>query len=204
MSDISLMPVGYRTYKEARKKKDIYIMVSLIVIGAIVLAYIMLTFLNLIYMQELNALKVEKLQIEDRINSLQKYETMFNSVKNYENLVKNAVGDTPDWEIILGDLAGALPDSIWFDDISLKHEEDVVKCVIRGKAARQDIIAQWIDNIESLKYMQNISCKHINELEDKGRKYSQFEISADIVSAEISTKTVERISSGEGVKSSGG
>jgi hypothetical protein len=56
MSDISLMPVGYRTYKEARKKKDIYIMASLIVIGAIVLAYIMLTFLNLIYMQELNAL----------------------------------------------------------------------------------------------------------------------------------------------------
>lgn len=198
------MPVGYRAYKEARKKKDIYIMVSLIVIGAIVLVYIMLTFLNLIYMQELNSLKVEKSQIEDRINSLQKYETMFNSVKNYENLVKNAIGDTPDWETILGDLAGTLPDGIWFDDISLKHEKDVVKCTIRGKATRQDIVAQWIDNIESLKYMKNISCKHINESEDKGRKYSQFEISADIVSAEISSKVVERISSGEGVKNSGG
>lgn len=163
-------------------------MVSAIVIGAMLLVYIMISFLNLVYLQELNALKVEKSQIEKNVSSLQKYEVMFNSVKDYENLIKNAVSNTPEWEIILGDLGETLLEGIWFDDISLKHENNMVKCVIKGKAVGQDVVAKWITNVEDLRYMKSINCKHISELRENEKEYYQFEISADIASTEISTK----------------
>jgi len=201
-----LLPVGYRAYEEAKKKKDIFIMISIIVIAVIILLYIMITFLNLVYMQELNALKVEKAQIVGEISSLEKYEAMFSSVKDYEKLVKSVKDIAPEWDIILKDLAGTLPEGIWFDDMSLNHEkalkdsEDIVKCVVKGKATKKDIAAQWIDNIENLKYVKSISCKYIYESRENTAKHCQFEINIDIASSEISTKAVGGTKTGEGVK----
>lgn len=168
-------------------------MLSLITIGGISLVYVMATLLSYIYIQELNSLEIEVMQIEERNKDLHKYEIAFDSVRNYEVLVKEAIKDTPDWETLLGGLTEVLPDGIWFDDITLNSEKDTIVCKITGRAVNRNSVAIWLDKFQELAYIRNADCKYINEIEDKTGKCYRYEINIDITKSEAPTKTLEGI-----------
>lgn len=198
MSDISLLPVGYRNYREAKRRKKMLIMTAIILFVICLMSYIMISVLNMLYTEELNTLKIEKTQVKKMIDSKQVYRDKHEQLKEYEKMLNTAMDNMPEWSIALVDISLSLPYGVWLEDIDLRYENNVINCTLRGKASGIDVTAQWLSNLGNLSYVKNVSCEYINKLDESSESLNkdetslQFEVKADISGSELSKETENR------------
>ena len=186
------MPSEFKKNKEKRKRKNIYIGIAILIIILLGIIYTVLFFLNSIYKGKIVNLEDEKKRLEFSIQEQEKYVDVYNTIKEYQELSKEAIDDELNWDIVLNTFADTIPWNMWFDYINLNYNDESGTCVIRGRATQRVIIAQWLIDIEKTGLFRNAACKYLSGSDGSDKDNIAYEISADIVVSKIkSNKRME-------------
>ncbi len=173
MIRINLLPVRAEKKKESKRQQlSIAILIVILSISA-------MAFLQISINRSIDAKKKQLSQIESEIN---KYKSLLKEVSQYKAQKKMIAGkidvikklDRNRWEhlYLLDRLSSVIPENAWLD--SLKERKGAVE--IKGIAADNNTIANFMRNLEGTKWVDNVELLVTRKTSKFGRELKSFTI----------------------------
>lgn len=180
MKKISLLPPEIREERNLRRKQRFYIIVSASVLGVFLLTYISLLLITLNIHSQADTLEDQRHSIERQIAELEHIAEMQVMVDKTEVILHQALGEVPDWEILLREISALIPDDVWLSDLNATFTDESGEMSMRGWGRHHYFVAAWLRKTEELEGMENIRFQFSTETTVEDRKAFQFEIRGNL------------------------
>lgn len=181
MTNISLLPPELKMRRQARRRQALYIIVGVVVLAVFFIVYLSLAFATMGVKAELQALQQQRAALEQQAATLQEYAQMQLRVEAAETLVRQAMGDLPDWAGLLADVGLGLPAGVWLTDFHAAFRNGEGELTLRGWAGSHPDVAAWLEEMRSLGKLQDVHCQFVTaEITDE-RQAFQYEIKARVL-----------------------
>ncbi len=191
MKKISLLPPEIREERNLRHKQRFYIIVSASVLGVFLLTYISLLLITLNIHSQADTLEDQRHSIERQIAELEHIAEMQVMVDKTEVILHQALGEVPDWEILLREVSALIPDDVWLSDLNATFADGSGEMSMRGWGRHHYFVATWLRNTEELEGIENIRCQFSTETTVEDRKAFQFEIRGNLEPGQPLEKILE-------------
>ena len=180
MKKISLLPPEIRKERNLRHKQRFYIIVSVSVLGVFLLTYISLLLITLNINSQADTLEDQRHSIERQIAELEHIAEMQAKVDKTEVILQQALGEVPDWEILLREVSALIPDDVWLSDLNATFADESGEMSMRGWGRHHYFVATWLRKTKEMEGMENIRCQFSTETTVEDRKAFQFEIRGNL------------------------
>jgi type IV pilus assembly protein PilN len=178
MIRINLLPVRVSRRAEAVKTE---LIIAGLVCGALVLmmliAHVAISARVNNVRAENNALKTEIEQKQQILNKVRELEKVAQEVQQKLSVIKQLKARKTGPVHMLDQLAIAAPEKLQI----LSLQEKKGKVDIEGLAVNNEIISQFLSNLEQSEYFENVYLNSIEQEDERGVKLKSFSISAKLV-----------------------
>lgn len=178
MYSVSLLPYEYRMMHQKARKKDISLLLAILVMGILAAVYFILTFSAYAKAQTLKELEAQNADVEMQSAKLEGLLELNAEVTGLLTQTSAAIGSIPEWNKLIKTLGNSVPETVNIININAKYTTDSKQCILNGKAADYKSVAEWISSLEKLDEIGEVRCKtSANE-----GKSVLFEISIELMS----------------------
>lgn len=192
VSKISLLPEHYK--KRNKLKKQLYFIVTITTGVAIFLALIVtfVTGYRMALKKDLDAIIQQQATTQSQIAKLKKYEDLAKQTQSIEGLLNNITSNTVEWNEFFLTVSDTIPSGVYLKEMSTIKKDSNTSIKIKGSAMDNNKVAAWIDSLNSIPGVSNVSCSFASRQPIDGETYSNFDISADIKATKIAKPTFSK------------
>ena len=180
MYNVSLLPSEYRILNKQARKKDYILLIAIAIMCLLLLAYFVLSIVSVGKHSELKELKARNSEIEDQIATLVNVEELDNEVKKINDKIKTAMGTTPKWADIITEIGNTVKPTTSIISIKMDYNDETGKCVIEGKASNLDVITEWLNELETVPGIDDITLI-ISDNSFTIKNYISFELNMNLL-----------------------
>jgi len=180
MYNVSLLPYEYRILNKQARKKDYILLIAIAIMCLLLLAYFVLSIVSVGKHSELKELKARNSEIEDQIATLVNVEELDNEVKKINDKIKTAMGTTPKWADIITEIGNTVKPTTSIISIKMDYNDETGKCVIEGKASNLDVITEWLNELETVPGIDDITLI-ISDNSFTIKNYISFELNMNLL-----------------------
>jgi Tfp pilus assembly protein PilN len=180
MKNISLLPVEIKQYHRSSKKRNVLIIIALVILALFIMAYLGLSMAAVLPQQQLKAIRQERAEIQSKIAGMQQYEEILNNAKGVEAIISEAMSNNPDWSTFLKTIYNEMPQDVWITGFTTEYENNAGSLKITGKAESNNSVSRWLSKLESTEGIADVKCNFTSTEETEDNAVS-YEISAAIL-----------------------
>lgn len=184
MKNISLLPPEIKAEARARRRRNLYLLVSVGVLAGFVIFYSILHIETARTRSELRTLEEEREIVATEMDALGVYREMQADVEAAERMVQQAMGTTPSWGELLETVGLKVPHGIQLTDLNASYNNDSGELTLRGRADSHITVARWLEQMHEIPLLDRIYCQFADEGLHEGRVTVQFEVKARILPGE--------------------
>ena len=162
--------------KKERKFQLSYIIIPLLIIVVAAL-YQMQRSATAKERKLLEAAQQEKEQLQYVVEKLEKLEQQKGTLERKINLIAQLKAQQTLAVRIMDELSKNIPDWVWLTETEYKEQ----RVEIKGRALSNSLIADYIYNLESSPYFQNVNLISSTQKTEKNDKYLEFTLTAQYV-----------------------
>jgi len=173
MIKINLLPVRAAKKKESARQQLSILALSVIAVAVIALGIYSVT------LAKISTAKDEILKSEQEIKNLKEKIGEINNIKKFQEEVRKKLGILDQLRqnktgpaTRLAKLSDAVPDKVWLT----KYSEDGVNISLAGVAFNEELIAEFMRNLQGSNEFQNVELLVSEQLDITGLKTKRFEI----------------------------
>lgn len=181
MKKISLLPAEVKYYNSTSKKRNSLIITSLVILTLFVLSYLGLSLAVLQPQQQLKATMLKRVELQGKIAGMKQYEEAVNKANLIEATISEAMGNNPDWGVLLKAVFNRMPRDVWVTGFSVQYQNNTGILSITGKARYNKSVSSWLSQLEEAHGMKDVKCVFASKDETNGLLYVSYEITADIL-----------------------
>jgi Tfp pilus assembly protein PilN len=178
MKNISLLPAEVRNYRKASMKRSMAFLAGLTVLVMFLLAYLALSFAILYPQGELKSVRSDREAVRKDIAALKQYEDTLTDAKNREELIKQAMGDNPDWAELFAGIFDTMPEDMWLTGFNVKYEQSAGEFTMDGLAEDQASVSYWLSLLQEAEGITDVYCAFISRDTSDADDLVRFEIKA--------------------------
>jgi type IV pilus assembly protein PilN len=182
MIKINLLPVRAAKKKESARQQLSILSLSLIAVSVLFLGIYMVTLAKISTAQE------EITKSEQEIKTLKEKIGEINNIKKFQEEVRKKLGildqlrrDKTGPATRLAKLSDAVPEKVWL----MKYSESGLIISISGVAFNEELIAEFMRNLQLSNEFQNVELLVSEQLDIKGVKAKKFDISCAMKSYKV-------------------
>ncbi len=181
MRKISLLPPDFKQAQRIRRKRLLFFStgVMLMLIFLVVNGF----FLYLAREIEAEQALVQQHQrlVQQEIQALQRYVHLQEQAEQLEDLLRQALGKEPAWEQVLEKLSFSAPLDVRFSRLQITSNQDRGHLNIRAEATDYYSLGQWMETMENLPFLENVSLRILQGPEGYESGRVHFEITAELL-----------------------
>ena len=181
LKNISILPPEVKQRFKQRKRKRILALGSVLVLVVFVVFYGLLHLATQIPEMELRALQNHRAGVEEQIDGLQEYKEMKERAETAEDLLVEAMGTIPHWDILLRDFGIHIPQGVWLTEVNASYQGERGDLTLRGWAQSHTLAGRWLEELQEVPGLEEVHIGLSAEDDYMGRPYVQFEINAEIM-----------------------
>lgn len=198
---INLLPPEIRARWERERKKRAALLTVGAVLAIFIVIYGALVLTTWQVWAEVAGLQQERNELAGKITALQQYAQMYEQVKQTEGLIKEAVGNPPEWKSIMVNIGLNIPMNLWLTDLSFTNEKNEAwqstnvnnnmannqaagELTIRGYAYESNAVTQWQEKMRQIPALTNVNCQFSSKEELDGEPIINFEIKATVLTGQ--------------------
>jgi len=182
MIKINLLPVRAAKKKESARQQLSILVLSLIAVVVIALGIYSVTLAKISTAQD------EISKSEQEIKSLKEKIGEINNIKKFQEEVRKKLGileqlrqDKTGPATRLAKLSDAVPEKVWLT----KYSENAGNISLAGVAFNEELIAEFMRNLQGSNEFQNVELLVSEQLDSKGLKAKKFEINCAMKSHRV-------------------
>ncbi len=197
MKNISLLPPEIQLQKKARRKKQLIIVVSSAVLVVFLASYLGLLVMTASVNARVSSLEEERQDLESQVAQLDKYARMQDRAEDAQGTLRQALGEVPDWEGLLGDISRSMPAEVWIYHLNASFENGSGEISLQGQGYYYHVVASWFKEMEDIQGLKEVRYNYSAESIDKGRPVIHFELEGSIQPGEPLDRIMEGGVTGE-------
>lgn len=181
MKNISILPPEVKKRFKQRKRNRILVLGSVLVLVAFVIFYSLLYLATQIPKMELRALENQRARVEEQVDRLQEYKEMQERAEAAEDLLREAMGTVPDWNLLLKDFGIRIPHGVWLTEVNVSYQGERGEMTLRGWAQSHSLAGQWLEKLQEAPRLEEVHLSFSAEGDYLGKPHVQFEINGEIM-----------------------
>lgn len=159
MYSVRLLPQEYRMLHTNACKKNISLVVAMVIMGVLFVAYLILTVLFSGKQAEIRGIKAENAAVEAQISKLSDIKVVSDEVSALLADAIQATGTTPDWEQLIVRMGNSVPNNVYLRNINLEYKENKGTGLIQGSGENHKAVSDWMKSLEDIKGLSEIKCE---------------------------------------------
>ena len=186
MKNISLLPPEILKEKKSQKQQRLIMVACLGALAGLILVFALIMVITSLERSRLAGLEEESQTLQQQVSDMEHYADMQDRAEEAEELLREALGEGPYWDILMESISTSMPGGIWLEDLSASfgEEDEDGEITLRGRSLHHDAVALWLQRLQNLDDLENISCQYV-ELDGGGEQQAvQFEINGDLKSGQ--------------------
>ena len=198
MKNISLLPPEILKEKKSQKQQRLIMVACLGALAGLILVFALIMVITSLERSRLAGLEEESQTLQQQVSDMEHYADMQDRAEEAEELLREALGEGPYWDILMESISTSMPGGIWLEDLSASfgEEDEDGEITLRGKSLQHDAVSLWLQRLENLDDLENIRCRYVEI--DGGGEYQavQFEINGDLKSGQPFERIVDDVEEG--------
>lgn len=181
MKNISILPPEVKQRFKQRKRKRILVLGSVVVLVAFVIFYGLLYLAAQVSKMELRDLQNQRAGVEEQIDRLQEYKEMKEQAEAAEDLLMEAMGTVPHWDILMRDFGIYIPQGVWLTEVNASYQGERGDLTLRGWAQSHILTGRWLEELQEVPGLGEVRIGFSAEGDYMEWPHVQFEINAEIM-----------------------
>jgi len=186
---VSLLPpeIKQRRIEEQRQNKILRIAVIVLVALLVVYAFMLVT--SMLTRSTLESLRDEREELEQQAAALEEYAELYEEMQSAEETLNQAMGNVPDWNVLLLDLGLALNPESSLTDLSLNYvyENDddnnggSGSLDMSGWSYSHGNVSDVLERVQKLEQLEDVRLEGSSSTTINNRPAAEFTIDATIL-----------------------
>lgn len=143
------------------------------------------------YRNEARSLQSQRLPLEAQMSNYQEYVKMEEHLAALDKLVKQAVGNNPDWTLLILQMNRNIPANLWLTEVTITSNKEGSnppapatksqgEVTIRGWTFDYSSLAGWLEELRQVPTLTDIKCQYASTESLNSKTIVKFEIKSDI------------------------
>ncbi|MDD4169471.1 MAG: hypothetical protein PHD36_04295 [Desulfotomaculaceae bacterium] len=201
MKNVSLLPPEIKARRLAQRRRALYFMGAGGVLLLFLVIYTSLLTMTLLVRSDTRVLRERQSELENITAGYKQYEALEASVAKNNKLLRQAMGDIPEWPNLITELNRCRPLNVWLTGLNAAYHSGTVEraakssgtqtaaknaaekneIVIQGFANDYPAVANWFEDIQDITGLTDVQCRFIGEQALDSNSWVKFEIKAGIL-----------------------
>ncbi len=181
MSQISILPSDVKQRYLKKRRKRIYMLGGIVLLLVFAMTYGLLLLAARIPQVELQALQAQRARVEKQAEALHHYEEMQKEAERAAELLRQALGKNPDWDILFSDLGFSVPPGLWLTDctaVFVAQSEGTLH--LRGWAQSHRLVGELQEGLQEIPWLSDLQIRYSAQATYLDRPHVRFELEARI------------------------
>lgn len=150
MYSVSLLPYEYKLLNTKARKKNVNLLIAIVVMGVLFVVYMILTVLLTGNNAKLNEIRKETYALEAQISEIDDLLTINNNVSSLLKNATLAAGSNPEWGNLIASFGNSVPETLSLTAIEMKYSEPEGQCNIKGSGITHQSVSEWIQRLNEV------------------------------------------------------
>ncbi len=181
MDKISLLPQELKDRRANQRTIARLSFVLFLIVLVLVVINVFFLVTNYIVQRNLQALIIEREQVQREADALQEYQDLYEEFTAVENVLGNAMGTVPPWGILFRDLSRTLAPSAWLSDLTVSYSDQAGTLNLSGWAHDHIRLADTLEQIYNLEQLDQVRTRTTTGVDYQGREAIQFNVDAVVL-----------------------